>query len=131
VTATILYGKALGEARIAALSERLSREGIAPSLATILVGDDAASMLYVGMKERACRRIGGSFALHKHAGDSTTPAVASLIRERDGEAGVDGILLQLPLPAHAGLCGRTGRDHAPAGTKRGREQRAAPGPRRG
>jgi len=71
-----------------------------PGLATILVGDDPASAIYVGAKRRACVEL-GIRDLHQHvAADITQEALADLITRLGRDHEVTGILLQLPLPAH-------------------------------
>ncbi|MFG2953669.1 bifunctional 5,10-methylenetetrahydrofolate dehydrogenase/5,10-methenyltetrahydrofolate cyclohydrolase [Streptomyces sp. NPDC048291] len=76
------------------------RTGQVPGLATILVGDDPASAVYVAAKRRAAREAGmGEF--HRHLpGDASQDGVAAVIDELAHDPGVSGILLQLPLPAH-------------------------------
>ena len=54
----ILDGKALSEKRLEALKNRIIETGHAPSLATLIVGDDPASKLYVRMKHKACEKTG-------------------------------------------------------------------------
>jgi methylenetetrahydrofolate dehydrogenase (NADP+)/methenyltetrahydrofolate cyclohydrolase len=76
-----------------------SRTGRAPGLATILVGDDPASAIYVANKRKACTEVGIADH-HRHlAADTTHEDVASLIEECNGDPGINGILLQLPVPA--------------------------------
>ncbi len=83
-------------ARVAALA----REGLVPGLATVLVGEDPASMLYVGMKQRAAAEAG------IHSRSETLPATTSeaellaLIDELNADPAIHGILVQLPLPRH-------------------------------
>jgi len=79
----------------------LKREhGITPGLATILVGEDPASGMYVRLKHKACDRV-GVFAVDHHLPESTTQdEVIELIRELNGREDIHGILVQLPLPKH-------------------------------
>jgi methylenetetrahydrofolate dehydrogenase (NADP+)/methenyltetrahydrofolate cyclohydrolase len=73
---------------------------IKPGLATILVGDDPASAVYVGSKRRTCVEL-GIRDLHQHIpADATQGQLAELITALGGDPEVTGILLQLPLPAH-------------------------------
>jgi len=82
-------------ADVAALRESL---GSPPGLATILVGDDPASAVYVANKRRACAEVGIA-DLHRHlAADSRQEEVAAAIAECNADPGVSGILLQLPVP---------------------------------
>ncbi len=102
MTATIIDGKAIAARvraevadRVAALSERTGRQ---PGLATILVGDDPASAIYVANKRRACAEVGIA-DLHQHLpSDSTQEQVAAVIEQGNGDPAVSGILLQLPVP---------------------------------
>ena len=97
----ILDGKVVAERvraevgrRVAALVER----GIVPGLATVLVGDDPASRVYVGSKEKGCAALGMRSFGHRLAADATTPQLVALVGELNGRADVHGILVQLPLP---------------------------------
>jgi len=74
------------------------RTGRPPGLATILVGDDAASAVYVANKRKACAEAGIG-DLHRHLPADTTQAeVAALIEQCNRDPEVSGILLQLPVP---------------------------------
>jgi methylenetetrahydrofolate dehydrogenase (NADP+)/methenyltetrahydrofolate cyclohydrolase len=103
VTATIIDGKAVA-ARVRAevarrVAELTERTGQRPGLATILVGDDPASAIYVANKRKACAEV-GIVDLHQHlAADSTQEQVAAVIEQCNGDPQISGILLQLPVPA--------------------------------
>ena len=72
--------------------------GRAPGLATILIGDNAASRVYIGTKERACRKVGiQSFGYRLPEATPASKALA-LIAELNARSDVNGILIQLPLP---------------------------------
>ena len=74
--------------------------GTAPGLATVLVGEDPASEVYVRNKRRLCVEAGMA-DLHRHLpGDADEATVAALLDELAADPAVSGILLQLPLPAH-------------------------------
>lgn len=80
--------------------ERLQREtGVTPGLATVLVGDDPASRLYVNTKEKACREVGIFSLAHRLPGDTSEAQLLALIAELNARPDVHGILVQLPLPA--------------------------------
>jgi methylenetetrahydrofolate dehydrogenase (NADP+) / methenyltetrahydrofolate cyclohydrolase len=104
VTARIIDGKALAQkvrARIADDVAKLKAEhGIQPGLAAVLVGEDPASKVYVGMKHRATEEAG----MHSHQvvlPDGTTQEdLEALIRDLNEDDSIDGILVQLPLPGH-------------------------------
>ncbi len=103
MTATIIDGRAVAarvreaaKANTAALTDRIGRP---PGLATILVGDDPASEVYVGNKRRACAEAGIE-DFHRHLPATATQGeVADLIAECNGDPRISGILLQLPVPA--------------------------------
>jgi len=82
--------------RIDTHSQRLGR---APCLATVLVGDDPASATYVRMKQRACERIGMTSRAEHLPADASTDQVVVHVRGLSDDPGVDGILLQHPVPS--------------------------------
>ena len=98
--AKIIDGKARAaqvKARCAAGAQGLARR---PGLAVILVGDDPASRVYVSGKERDCAECGFLSFEHKLPADTTEQELLTLIDRLNGDGAVDGILVQLPLPAH-------------------------------
>jgi methylenetetrahydrofolate dehydrogenase (NADP+) / methenyltetrahydrofolate cyclohydrolase len=102
MSATIIDGKAIAARvrgdvarEVAGLREELGR---APGLATILVGDDPASAIYVANKRKACAEVGIADH-HRHLqATSAQEDVAALIDECNRDPEVSGILLQLPVP---------------------------------
>lgn len=76
----------------------MASHGRAPGLATVLVGDDPGSAIYVAAKQRDCGEVGMVGFDHRLAGDSGEETVARLLDELNADARVDGILLQLPVP---------------------------------
>jgi len=73
---------------------------IIPGLATILVGENEASKVYVGAKEKACKEL-GIFSKRIDIAENTTEAdLLSLIKELNQDPAIHGILVQLPLPKH-------------------------------
>ncbi len=99
--ATILDGKSLAqlsEARLSARVESLKRDGSAPVLATILVGDDPASATYVRMKANACARVGMRSRALELSATTTTGQLLEVIRTLNAAPDVHGILLQHPVP---------------------------------
>ena len=70
----------------------------APCLAVVLVGDDPASASYIKGKRRACERVGLGSVEHKLAADTREADLLALIEKLNRDDGVDGILVQLPLP---------------------------------
>ncbi len=98
--AIILDGKALAKklrARVAREAAQLPRK---PGLAVILVGDDPASRLYVSNKEKDCAQCGFLSFEHKLPAETTQEELLSLISRLNDDPAVDGILVQLPVPAH-------------------------------
>jgi methylenetetrahydrofolate dehydrogenase (NADP+) / methenyltetrahydrofolate cyclohydrolase len=79
---------------------RLAAGGIVPGLATVLVGDDPASHLYVRNKERACEEVGMRSFGHRLEAGVGQAALLALVRELGARTDVHGILVQLPLPPH-------------------------------
>ena len=81
------------------IDERLSAGKRAPGLAVVLVGQDPASEVYVGNKIRACEQVGIRSFDYDMPSDTSQTALEQLIDELNDNPDVDGILLQLPLPA--------------------------------
>src|SRR3954452_17204839 len=71
-----------------------------PGLATVLVGDDPASAVYVGGKQKACAEAGIRGFDHRLPADTAEDDVRALLRQLNADPGVSGILLQLPTPRH-------------------------------
>ena len=104
MTATVLDGKTIAaelrEHLAADVREFVAAAGITPKLATILVGDDPASAVYVRSKNQACGQA-GMLSLHEHLAISTTQAeLLDLIATLNADPSLHGILVQLPLPGH-------------------------------
>jgi methylenetetrahydrofolate dehydrogenase (NADP+) / methenyltetrahydrofolate cyclohydrolase len=78
--------------------EALRARGIEPGLATVLVGDDAASAIYVASKEKACRSVGMASFGYRLAATTPQAELLALVDELNARADVHGILVQLPLP---------------------------------
>ncbi|MCW3003413.1 MAG: folD [Conexibacter sp.] len=77
-----------------------ARTGRRPGLATILVGEDPASAIYVGGKQKASREVGIEPFDHRLPADATTEQVEALIEQLNADQNVSGILCQLPVPGH-------------------------------
>jgi len=71
-----------------------------PGLATVLVGDDAASAVYVGGKQKACAEVGLRGFDHRLGADASEQEVRELLHALNADPAVNGILLQLPTPKH-------------------------------
>ena len=81
------------------VSDLKTRYDFTPVLATILVGDDPSSEIYVNMKGNACQRVGIESMKIKLPQTTTTDDLADIIRELNADCRVSGILLQHPVPA--------------------------------
>ena len=104
MSAQLIDGKAVAQQvlqRVAdGVAARRASGARAPCLATVLVGADPASEVYVRNKRRACQQVGiQSLPLHFDSAVSEADLLAEVDR-LNADAGVDGILVQLPLPAH-------------------------------
>jgi methylenetetrahydrofolate dehydrogenase (NADP+) / methenyltetrahydrofolate cyclohydrolase len=100
--ATIIDGKAVA-ARVrqevaAGVAELVEETGTAPGLATVLVGDDPGSAIYVTNKQKASREVGIEGRDHRLPADASQDRVAELIGALNDDPAVSGILLQIPVP---------------------------------
>lgn len=104
MAARLIDGKALAQQvrdRLAKDSaELLAKNGIKPGLATILVGDDPASHVYVRNKQKACEMAGIHVDDHKLPASTTQAELLALIEKKNVDPQIHGILVQLPLPKH-------------------------------
>jgi len=104
VTARIIDGKAIAAAlrdrTAAGVADLRERGAPAPGLAVVLVGDDPASEIYVRNKGIAARKAGMRSFEHRLPADTPEGAVIALVRRLNADDSVDGILVQMPLPAH-------------------------------
>ncbi len=104
MSAKIIDGKAIAlsvRQRVAArVAERKASGLRAPGLSVVLVGEDAASQVYVGSKRRACEEVGFISRSYDLPATTTQDELLALIDTLNADPAVDGILVQLPLPAH-------------------------------
>lgn len=101
MSATVLDGKACGaevEAEVKTRVGELSERGITPHLAVVIVGDDPASHVYVGAKERACERVGVKSTRIDLPVESDFSDVVKVVENLNSDPSVHGILVQSPLP---------------------------------
>ncbi|RNI14137.1 bifunctional methylenetetrahydrofolate dehydrogenase/methenyltetrahydrofolate cyclohydrolase [Methanohalophilus sp. RSK] len=100
----IIDGRAISKQIEAELTEEISSmkadAGMVPGLATILVGQDPASQLYVRLKHKACDRVGIYAEDQKLDASITQEELLDVIEDLNTRADIHGILLQLPLPQH-------------------------------
>lgn len=92
-------GKALATGIRAGIQAHIQRSGITPGLAIVLVGHDPASHLYVKLKAQACAEVGIRFEQHLFFATAAANDIERRIRELGQRGDVDGVLIQLPLPA--------------------------------
>lgn len=85
-----------------------AEHGRPPGLATVLVGDDPGSAVYVGAKQRACAEVGITAFDHRLAASVAKGELERLLRSLNENPAVSGVLLQLPLPGHLGGAEMTG-----------------------
>ena len=101
---TILDGKKTSEAlkqEIAEEVKQLKNQGKkVPHLAAVLVGDDGASLTYVGSKVKACEQVGFASTLVKLPADISEEKLLQEIAKLNANPEIDGYIVQLPLPKH-------------------------------
>ena len=104
MTAQLIDGKKISQQRIEAVAQAVKarqEKGLhTPCLAVVLVGDDPASAVYVRNKKLACQKSGIESRSYELPSETTQDDLLKLVDELNGDPAVDGILVQLPLPAH-------------------------------
>jgi methylenetetrahydrofolate dehydrogenase (NADP+)/methenyltetrahydrofolate cyclohydrolase len=103
MSAQIISGRDISEQIRAELTERvaeLAKEGIRPGLATVLVGDDPASQMYVGMKNKAAQKMGLHSRQLTLEADTPEAELLGVIAGLNADPDIHGILVQLPVPDH-------------------------------
>ena len=104
MTARILSGTEVARAVRADAAKRAEQVqqalGRPPGLTVVLVGDDPASRVYVGRKEKACAAVGIRSQTHRLPAETSQADLLTLVDELNADEAVDGILVQLPLPRH-------------------------------
>jgi methylenetetrahydrofolate dehydrogenase (NADP+)/methenyltetrahydrofolate cyclohydrolase len=102
--AELIDGKALAKEVRAEVKTRAeafaAKHGRPPGLHVVLVGDDPASQVYVRNKERAASKAGIAGEVHRLPAETTQADLLALVAELNAAPGIDGILVQLPLPDH-------------------------------
>ena len=101
--ARVIDGTALAKlirAEVAADVVSVQQSGVTPGLTVVLVGDDAASAVYVGAKERASREAGMTGATIRMPAATTQAHLLAVVEQLNADDAVHGILVQMPLPAH-------------------------------
>lgn len=101
--AKIIDGKAIAaqvKEEAATDAAKLKEQGVTPCIAVVLIGEDPASKIYVGNKEKACELCGIKSITYKKDESFTEAQLLSLVDELNNDKSVHGILVQLPLPKH-------------------------------
>ena len=101
MSARIIDGKAIAQGfrdSYAVRVARLREEGVVPGLAVVIVGEDAASKVYVRNKAIACEKVGIHSEVHALPADTTQQHLLDFLRRLNADPAVHGILVQLPLP---------------------------------
>jgi methylenetetrahydrofolate dehydrogenase (NADP+) / methenyltetrahydrofolate cyclohydrolase len=96
----LLHGKTIANEIMTRLKSEISLYEKKPGLAVILAGDDKASRLYVSLKEKAAAKIGMNFSLFELAENVSEGELLSLIKKLNEDDKVNGVIVQLPLPAN-------------------------------
>ncbi len=96
----LLKGAPVRDAVLDRLREGMAAAPRRPGLGVVLVGDDPASAVYVGSKEKACERIGFHHETHRYPADAVEADIIERIERLNADPAIDGILVQLPLPGH-------------------------------
>lgn len=104
MTAKLIDGKAIAASLRQDIAKRVNerrQQGLrAPGLAVILVGSDPASQVYVSHKRKDCEEVGFVSVAHDLPASTTQGELLGLIDQLNRDSAIDGILVQLPLPAH-------------------------------
>ena len=103
MTAQLIDGNALSKQLRASVAERaaaLRARGVTPGLAVVLVGDSAASQVYVRNKVKACQENGITSVLEKYDASLTEAELLARVDALNNNPNIHGILVQLPLPSH-------------------------------
>ena len=98
--AKIIDGKKISQEVKDECRERIAREGLNLTLAVVQVGNDPASSVYVGNKKKACEYVGIQSRAYELPEETTQEELLALVDRLNEDEEVNGILVQLPLPAH-------------------------------
>lgn len=103
MSALLIDGRAVSAQWLEKLTKRsaaLQSMGVAPHLAVVLVGEDAASQIYVRNKEKGCAQVGIRSTVIRLSAEIDQQALETEVGKLNADHAVHGILVQLPLPAH-------------------------------
>ncbi|MBJ7594557.1 MAG: bifunctional 5,10-methylenetetrahydrofolate dehydrogenase/5,10-methenyltetrahydrofolate cyclohydrolase [Candidatus Dormibacteraeota bacterium] len=102
MSAVIIDGRAVAAAvreEVGARARELTESGIRPGLGVVLCGENPASQIYVRNKGKAAEELGLRVDQQTPPGDSSTADIVSVVQRMNDDDGIDGILVQLPLPS--------------------------------
>lgn len=94
----IIDGKSIAKIREEKLKEEVAKLGVIPKVVSILIGDDAPSILYTNIKQKKAGELGINFEPIKLPADIDFYKVSSLIIDLNNDPGANGIMIQLPVP---------------------------------
>lgn len=103
MSAHIIEGKKISDQMRAEMineAASLKSRNVVPGLAVVLVGEDPASKVYVGSKEKACQQLGIYSEVHRLPEETPQDELLALIHKLNEQQTINGILVQLPLPKH-------------------------------
>jgi len=106
MSARIIDGRRVAQSVRAGLATRVQRlreQGVRPGLAVVLVGDNAASRVYVAQKIKACEEVGLHSEVYRLPETATEDEILALVRALNANSAIHGIIVQLPLPPHVGM----------------------------
>ena len=95
----VLDGRPVRDAVLAELAVKVASVTRPPGLAVVLVGEDPASRVYVRNKEKGCEKTGFHHQTHRLPDTTDEATILTLVAELNAEPAIDGILIQMPLPA--------------------------------
>ena len=111
MAAQLIDGKTISEALLnrvkAGVDARLAEGRRAPALAVVLVGNNPASEIYVRNKKRSCEKVGIRSVAFDLPASTTQAELLAIVDQVNADPEIDGILVQLPLPAHIDAAGLT------------------------
>lgn len=96
----IIDGRSIADTILSDLHEKIKKLSVKPKLSVILVGDNPASLSYIKQKKRSAITAGIDFELRQLSIDVTENELLSVINEINNDAGIHGMIVQLPLPRH-------------------------------
>jgi len=86
------------EEKLKGLVSSLKKKGITPKLVSLIIGDDQSSILYQHLKKKAAERIGAELEIINLKSEAKTETIAQMIRDKNSDKTVHGVMIQLPLP---------------------------------